>query len=54
MVVGSLATLSLVFALTFVQSVWIYESGTPTRAPHYSTAYNVSNISNIAGIIMRK
>ena len=52
MVLAAVTTLCAAFTLvTFMQGEWVYESSTVTRDAHYTTAYNVTSVSQIAGLI---
>ena len=51
---ATLVTCAFLATATFMQTVWVYESGTPTRQPYMTTAYSVTSLSNLASSIMSK
>ena len=51
---ATLVTCAFLATATFMQTVWVYESGTPTRQPYMTTAYSVTSLSNLASSIMPK
>lgn len=53
-VLATLVTCAFLASATFMQSVWIYESGTPTRQPYMTTSYSASTPSNLATTILGK
>jgi len=52
-VLATLVTCAFLTSATFLQSVWVYESGTPTSQPYMTTAYDVASVANIASLIAK-
>lgn len=51
MLFATVLTCAFLVTATFLEGVWVYQSGTQNSQPYMTTAYNVASVSNIASLI---